>query len=247
MGIKCKSKANQIGNCRHFKYRCVAFDYTLGNNVACRRTSLEEKMAYFLRYSFGLFLTGALFFAPASVVSAQDSVTKDGLVRALKAPVTRGISIGNAGPTVKQKSLIRSLATRKTRKITVEERTEITKIIKTHNRPTIDLVIYFDYDSANITPKSIPTLIKLGQALSDKQLKAATFLVAGHTDASGSNDYNLSLSERRANAVKAYLKSNFGLQATGLVAIGYGEEQLKNTADPASGDNRRVQISNLTQ
>jgi outer membrane protein OmpA-like peptidoglycan-associated protein len=93
----------------------------------------------------------------------------------------------------------------------------------------------------------MPTLIKLGQALSDKQLKTATFLVAGHTDASGSNDYNLSLSERRAHAVTAFLKSNFGLQATGLVAIGYGEEQLKNTADPASGENRRVQISNLTQ
>jgi len=208
-------------------------------------------MAGYLKYSFGLLLTGALFFAPAPGVFAQDSVTKDSLVRALKAPApkrtTRGISIYKTGPTIKQKSLIRSLATRKTRKITVEERTEITKIIKTHNRPTIDLVIYFDYDSANITPKSLPTLIKLGQALSDKQLKAATFLVAGHTDASGSNEYNLSLSERRANAVKAYLHSNFGLQATGLVAIGYGEEQLKNTADPASGENRRVQISNLTQ
>ena len=40
---------------------------------------------------------------------------------------------------------------------------------------------------------------------------------------------------------------DFGLAATGLVAIGYGEEQLKNLADPASGENRRVQISNLVQ
>lgn len=71
------------------------------------------------------------------------------------------------------------------------------------------------------------------------------FLVGGHTDAKGDNDYNQKLSERRAASVKRFLKQKFDISDDTLVAVGYGEEQLKNASDPEASENRRVQIVNL--
>ena len=78
----------------------------------------------------------------------------------------------------------------------------------------------------------MPALIALGTALRSHQFKGAVFLVAGHTDAKGSDEYNQKLSERRAGAVKHFLISKFGVPARDLIAVGYGEEQLKNRDDP---------------
>jgi outer membrane protein OmpA-like peptidoglycan-associated protein len=63
-------------------------------------------------------------------------------------------------------------------------------------RRPIDLEVFFNFDSAEITPEALPILKKLGAALSDEKLKGSVFLVAGHTDAKGSDAYNLSLSDR---------------------------------------------------
>jgi outer membrane protein OmpA-like peptidoglycan-associated protein len=76
----------------------------------------------------------------------------------------------------------------------------------------------------------------LGAALSDEKLKGSVFLVAGHTDAKGADAYNLSLSDQRAKAVQAFLVENFDIDPKQLVAIGFGEEQLKDKANPLSGE-----------
>ncbi len=158
---------------------------------------------------------------------------------------TRGFDPGQAGREAMQRDLVNRLQNIKTRQITVEERDDIAKVVKENDLPTVDLEVFFEYDSAEITPEAKPTLAKLGQALSSDQLKGPMFLVAGHTDAQGSADYNLGLSNARANSVRAFLVEEFKIAPGQLVALGFGEEQLKNADDPSAGENRRVQVVNV--
>jgi OOP family OmpA-OmpF porin len=67
-------------------------------------------------------------------------------------------------------------------------------------------------------------------------------VLEGHTDSSGSDDYNLSLSDRRAKAVKAKLVSDYGIPAERVSAMGYGETQpsASNETDEGRARNRRV-------
>ena len=84
------------------------------------------------------------------------------------------------------------------------------------------------FDSADILPEARPSLDELGKALSDPKLKGGSFLIAGHTDAKGSDEYNLALSQRRAASVKAFLIETFKVDEGRLSVIGFGEEQFKN-------------------
>ena len=133
----------------------------------------------------------------------------------------------------------------KTRQITVEERQEITEVVEENDLPAIDLEVFFNFDSAEITPEALPILKKLGAALSDEKLKGSLCLVAGHTDANGSDAYNLSLSDQRAKSVAEFLIENFHIDPKQLVAVGFGEEKLKNPENPLAAENRRVQVVNM--
>jgi outer membrane protein OmpA-like peptidoglycan-associated protein len=113
--------------------------------------------------------------------------------------------------------------------------------------PSIDLEIYFDYKSAEVTPKAVAVLNTLGRALSDARLADDSFLIAGHTDAKGGAAYNLELSQRRAQAVRQFLIANFKVDAQRLIAKGYGLQRLKTPTDPLAAANRRVQIVNLSK
>src|SRR3954462_529553 len=64
-----------------------------------------------------------------------------------------------------------------------------------------DLVVNFDYNSDKLTLPAKQNLDEFAKALRDPRLSSADFLVEGHTDAKGSDQYNLRLSERRAAAV----------------------------------------------
>ena len=132
---------------------------------------------------------------------------------------------------------------RGTRRMSAEDRVTLANIA--NSRPSVDLEIYFAFDSANIRPEAIPALTNLGKALASVELRGAIFLVAGHTDAKGSTDYNQKLSERRANAVRRFLIDNFKVDLETVVAVGYGEEQLKIPQVPLADKNRRVQVVNL--
>ena len=112
--------------------------------------------------------------------------------------------------------------------------------------PSIDLEILFAYNSAEITPQAAAALAPLGRALSDARLAGDAFLIAGHTDAKGSADYNLALSQRRAEAVRQHLIANFQLDGAKLVAKGMGSKHLKSK-QPLAAENRRVQIVNLSK
>ncbi len=73
------------------------------------------------------------------------------------------------------------------------------------------------------------------------------FFIEGHTDAVGSDDDNLSLSDRRASAVADILTDEFGVPPENLVTQGYGEEYLKVDTQGPERLNRRVTILNATQ
>ncbi len=160
-----------------------------------------------------------------------------------KKATTRGIRAFDP-KAAQEQTVINEVKGKKTRSITVEERTKLADIAE--SKPAVDLEIHFDYNSANIGPKAIDDLTKLGLALRDPRLKDAIILLAGHTDGKGGDDYNKDLSDRRAEAVKQFLISKFGLPGESLVAVGYGRERLKNTANPLAPENRRVQVVNMS-
>jgi outer membrane protein OmpA-like peptidoglycan-associated protein len=182
---------------------------------------------------------------------AADDVTEDQIVRALapaKKPLTRGLSAGpqtQTDPAVAaaEGRFVQTLRNRATRSLSVTEREEIASIVK--DKPKIDLEINFDYNSADISAKSLPSVQTLGRALSNPDLKGSTFVVAGHTDATGGETYNQDLSERRADSIKRYLVDKFGIAGTDLVTVGYGKTKLKDAANPLAEANRRVQVVNM--
>lgn len=112
-------------------------------------------------------------------------------------------------------------------------------------KPTIDLYINFKFDSAEVEPEAMPVLRSLGTALRDPQLEQAKIMIIGHTDATGSDDYNMQLSQRRAEAVRKFLIATYGIGAARLVAVGHGKRELKDPTRPGDGVNRRVEIRNV--
>jgi outer membrane protein OmpA-like peptidoglycan-associated protein len=134
---------------------------------------------------------------------------------------------------------------RKTRSLSVADREQVASLAKT--RPTVDLEINFDYNSAAVSAKAEPQLHSLGKALTSPDLAGSVFMLGGHTDAKGTDGYNQSLSERRAETVKKFLMENYKISIENLVSAGYGESDLKNKADPSAAENRRVQIVNMAK
>ena len=124
---------------------------------------------------------------------------------------------------------------------------EAVKRAEQRQAPSIDLEIFFDYKSADVTPRAAAALTPLGRALSDTRLAGDAFLIAGHSDGKGSADYNLALSRKRAEAVRRHLIANFGIDGAKLVATGMGSKHLKNAKQPLAAENRRVQIVNLSK
>jgi outer membrane protein OmpA-like peptidoglycan-associated protein len=104
---------------------------------------------------------------------------------------------------------------------------------------SFDLLVNFDYNSDALTNSAKQNLDEFAKALRDSRLATASFLVEGHTDGRGSEQFNLSLSERRANAVVRYLADK-GVDTSKLVPKGYGKLKPRNPnlLDPA---NRRVE------
>jgi outer membrane protein OmpA-like peptidoglycan-associated protein len=189
-----------------------------------------------------LIVGGAAMIGPAK---AEDPSTNQ-IVKSLQPKVKfRSFDPNQAGKDAKQADLVHRLQNAKTRQITVEERKEVVDVIEDNDLPAIDLEVFFDFDSAEITPEALPILKKLGAALSDEKLKGSVFLVAGHTDAKGSDAYNLALSDQRAKSVAGFLIENFHLDPKQLVALGFGEEKLKNPENPLAAENRRVQVVNM--
>jgi outer membrane protein OmpA-like peptidoglycan-associated protein len=181
------------------------------------------------------------------VALAAEERSAGEIIKALKPErLTRGLttSPADAARNAEEAKFVNTLRNRQTRSLSTTEREQITSIAK--KRPSIDLEVNFDYNSDHIGSKASSQVTALGEALSSSELKGGTFILAGHTDAKGSDTYNQGLSERRAEAVKRFLSEKYGLDASNLVTVGYGKTQLKNPAGPFASENRRVQVINAS-
>jgi peptidoglycan-associated lipoprotein len=103
------------------------------------------------------------------------------------------------------------------------------------------LVVYFDYDQAEIRPEFTALLAAHGQYLA--QNANVQLRLEGHTDERGSREYNIGLGERRAQAVRRVLMLQ-GAAGTQLTTVSYGEERPAATGsdDETWRLNRRVEL-----
>jgi outer membrane protein OmpA-like peptidoglycan-associated protein len=103
--------------------------------------------------------------------------------------------------------------------------------------------IYFDFDKSTIKPESRPALEDAAKMLNENP--TINVEIQGHTDSKGSDSYNLSLSDRRAASVVAYLVQNLGIDRSRLTSRGYGESMPIATNDTDAGRalNRRVEFA----
>jgi OOP family OmpA-OmpF porin len=102
--------------------------------------------------------------------------------------------------------------------------------------------VNFDFDKADIRPDAEVILNEAADVLG--QNRDVRVQVAGHTDATGTDEYNQSLSERRANSVADYLASK-GIDRSRLSTVGYGESQpvADNGTRDGRAQNRRVELN----
>ena len=192
---------------------------------------------------------GCLLIAQTSTSAqlANAQPTAEQMIDALKLKSSRGLSTGETKQPVASAAddaLIQDLVNKASRGLSVSERTTLADAVE--KRPAFDLEVNFEFNSAAISQSAMPVLMTLGKAMQSEDLKGGKFLLAGHTDAKGKPTYNHTLSEQRSDAVRAFLMSNFNLTAEKLVAIGYGQERLKNTQNPYADENRRVQVVNIS-
>lgn len=105
----------------------------------------------------------------------------------------------------------------------------------------LSIPVQFKFDSAEIQDGMRTQLDQIAEGI--KLLPPTqTVMVEGHTDATGTETYNLELSQRRAAAVKLYLVRVHGIEAARLQHAGFGEYRLIDGLDPRAPEHRRVQF-----
>ena len=105
---------------------------------------------------------------------------------------------------------------------------------------TIDLLLEFDYNKANLREEHKPEIKRVADFM--RKFPSSKAVLEGHTDNRGTDAYNQKLSEKRANAVRNYLIKSEGIEASRLSAVGYGESKPKvaNDSEEDMQRNRRV-------
>jgi peptidoglycan-associated lipoprotein len=101
--------------------------------------------------------------------------------------------------------------------------------------------IYFDYDKADLKPEAQATLEKKAKFLDSNSFYLVT--IEGNCDERGTNEYNLALGERRADAAKNFL-SSLGISADRIMTVSYGEEkpEVAGNDESAWSQNRRAEF-----
>jgi outer membrane protein OmpA-like peptidoglycan-associated protein len=115
------------------------------------------------------------------------------------------------------------------------------KKVEAEESPQVALQIQFEFNSAKITPHGDVQVNELAKALNSKMLEGVRFQVEGHTDAVGRADYNLKLSQLRADAIAIRL-SALGVERSRLSAIGMGDARLLSGLKPSAPEHRRVVV-----
>ena len=108
--------------------------------------------------------------------------------------------------------------------------------------PHLNLDIQFNSDSPVIRPDSYRMLGRIADAFADPKMLPYGFLIVGHTEATGKREYNLILSQRRADSIRDVLATTFKISPKRIQAVGLGEEQLQDAEHPKAPANRQIEI-----
>jgi OOP family OmpA-OmpF porin len=105
--------------------------------------------------------------------------------------------------------------------------------------------LFFDFDKATLKPESFPELNRIVELMKEKS--GMHIEIAGHTDNSGPDSYNMTLSKKRAQAVVKYLKEKGGFETDRLQAVYFGESKplVSNATKDGRRKNRRVEFKIL--
>ena len=94
--------------------------------------------------------------------------------------------------------------------------------------------IFFDYDSAEIKPESQDRLRRAAAWLTQSPFRSVAFRIEGNCDPRGTEEYNIGLGERRAQAAKEFLVS-LGVDASRIQTVSYGEERASGSSEGSPG------------
>ena len=175
-----------------------------------------------MKYSiFLLFLSVCFIFGGKTWCQENELVTKDDFIKKFSQSLP---------DTHSQKLKLRSISVQK------------------RKPPEVTIYILFEFGSTTLADAfSEMQLQEAGKALSSDALSTYRFEIQGHTDAIGSESFNLKLSQERANTIKRFLVDAYGINEDRLVTRGYGESMpvASNDSEPGRAKNRRVVFSRL--
>ena len=180
-----------------------------------------------------LFVATGLAAADGGLAQSATDMTAEEITDAFTKQKTRGLVIVPSG----QQS--GSAATESTSVIT-RENPAYSAVARDDQ---VNVQIAFDFDSAALRDDQKPKLDTLCQVM--RSIDVAVFQIIGHTDSSGTAQYNQRLSLLRAQEVKRHLVGTCGLDANRLEAIGMGESVPFDAANPRADVNRRVEFQAL--
>jgi len=107
----------------------------------------------------------------------------------------------------------------------------------------LNMFINFKRDSYQLTG-GVSVLDELGEVMRENE--SIKISLEGHTDKTGTLEYNDDLSLSRASTVKKYIIENYGINPSRMQISGYGYQHLLNTSNPDDASNRRVEVIKLT-
>jgi outer membrane protein OmpA-like peptidoglycan-associated protein len=109
------------------------------------------------------------------------------------------------------------------------------------------MLVTFETNSVELTAEARKMLDGLGHVMQAERLIAHKFTIEGHADPRGGEQFNLDLSQRRAEAVVAYLAQVHGIEPSRLQAVGKGQSELLKPDQPLAPENRRVTVKTKVQ
>lgn len=190
-------------------------------------------------------MLGLVWSADVAAQSAQPRTASE-IERALSVPARPGLQLRGPAGIVDDPAVAPSAPAPPAPASTIQSWQHLDYPTLVRDRPKVAAQIHFDVNSARIRPDAYPLLDEYASALQSPALGEATLLIAGHTDAAGSDAHNLLLSERRAQSVRDYLIQQ-GIAAHRLIAKGYGEAYpVASNATEANRElNRRSEFIRL--
>ena len=171
--------------------------------------------------------------------------TEEEIVNALQAPVeSKGQGALQTQNPEEGQALFEEKKT--TRRIKGVSRVADDENVKDTEPPKVGALILFDIDSDVIKDESFDLLRNYGKAFTG-DLQKAVIVIAGHTDSDGTEEYNLMLSQKRAEAVKQFLIKEFNIDEQRLIVKPFGESKPleANDSPERKAKNRRVEFARI--